>query len=162
MIDHRLNEYQNHVLEQLWHEQLGGCSHVFVEPYMDNFAITFQRSPRYFGSIYPMRAVLKDRRFKKSYNPEEVVNYFRVRNRLFRNRDVCSTCKKLKFYPNVYLLALQCDIDDLVNPLRSKSGNKLFYVFCKHHDILGFLDYDYFTEDDEDSSEDDGTYMKDV
>ena len=39
--------------------------------------------------------------------------------------------KRLSFSPD----------DELINPLRSKSGNKLFYVFFKHHDILDFLEY---------------------
>ena len=162
MINHNLDEYQNHVLHELWYNQFDGRSFVKVEEYLDNYSITFKVSPKYFGTIYPMRTILKDKQFKKFYNINEIIDYFRVRNKLYRNRDVCNTCKKLKFYPNVYLLALQCDIDDLINPLLSKSGNKLFYVFCKHHDILGFLEYDFFTEDGEDSSEDDGVYFKDV
>ena len=102
------------------------------------------------------------KQIQEYYDTEEVINYFRVRKRLYRNRCICGSCKKLKFFPNVYLLALQCDIDELINPLRSKSGNKLFYVFFKHHDILDFLEYDYFTEDDENSSKDDGIYTKDI
>lgn len=164
MIYHYLNEYQNYCVQRLLTEEFGGGNtSVKVEKYLDNFSITFRVSKKYFGSIYPIKSILKDKDFKKQYNIEEIINYYRIRNRFYKNNDVCETCKKLKFYPNVYLLALQCDLEDLINPCFSKSGNKLFYVFCKHNDILNFLEYDYFTDDpDSESSEEEGPYYNEI
>lgn len=165
MYYHYLDGYQNYCVQRLLTQEFGGGNAaVKVEKYFDNYSICFRASKKYFGTIYPIRAILKDRSFKKRYNVEEIINFYQVRNRFYKNKDVCETCKKLKFYPNVYILALQCDLEDLINPCFSKSGNKLFYVFCKHHDILNFLDYDYFTEDsDSDSSEDDsGPYFNEI
>ena len=59
-------------------------------------------------------------------------------NCLYKNNNVYETCKKLKLYPNVYFLTLQCDLEDLINPLFNKSGNNLFYANFKHHHILNF------------------------
>ena len=101
-----MDEYQNYVMDKLWNSQFGGMAKVNILEYNGNYAISFKTNKNYFGTIYPMRALIKDKTFKKSYDIDEIVNYFRCKNKLYKNIDVCNTCKKLKLYPNVYLLAL--------------------------------------------------------
>ena len=162
MIYHNMDEYQNYLFDQLWNRQFGGLAKVTVREFLGSYAISFHAKKNYFGTIYPMRCLLKIRAFRKQFDADELVKYFRCGNRFFNNYDVCPSCRKLKFYPNVYLLTMQCDLEDLLNPWGSKSGKELYFVFCKHHDILVFLEYDYFTEDEEDSSFDDGEYLKET
>ena len=107
MYYHYLDNYQNYCIQRLLTQQFGGgITSVKIEQYLDNYSITFRVSKKYFGTIYPIKAILKDKNFKKRYDVEEIINYFQIKSRFYRNRDVCETFKKLKFNPNVYILAL--------------------------------------------------------
>lgn len=148
MIVQGLDEFQKTLYLQLCWTVFGGISAVQCHQYEGSMSINFVLSKDYFGTFYPLRAVMKDKGFTRIYDVEKIINMYPGYRRFHINKDVCESCKKIKYYPNVYLLTLKCDINDI-----KTRGKKMFFVFCKHNSIINFLKYDYTMFCDSSSSE---------
>lgn len=107
------------------------CKKINGKPYID-----FRFDNKYFGCIYPFNIVFYYDEIKKKNEIENLINY--NYGTVTKNDDVCNTCKKLKFYPDIFLMTLYGNINNFIN-----GKNVVIFVFCKHYNIIDFLEFDY-------------------
>ena len=149
MIYQDINEYLYTMYTELTTDKFSK-SDVLIKKYYNNYFIDFKFSKKYYGGIYPMSEVKRDKEFCKKYDILYLINFDIVfKKKIVKNFDVCESCKKIKFYPNIFLMTLYSKIDDFK---RFTKHDKIMYVFCKHHSMIDFLEFDYIMKNSETSS----------
>lgn len=149
MIYQDINEYLYVMYKELITEKFS-TSDVILKKYYNNYFIDFKFSKKYYGGIYPMSEVKRDKDFCKKYDILYLINIdIAFKKKIVKNFDVCENCKKIKFYPNIFLMTLYSKIDDFK---KFTKHNKIMYIFCKHHSMINFLIFDYNIKNSESSS----------
>lgn len=123
---------------------------VRIDKFKNGDKLYFMFDKKYYGEIIPIRFLLKDKTFNEKFNPINLIYSFKRGKRYIKNKSVCESCKKIKYYPNVYFMTLYCTLDEMFDTNIKK--DKVHFTFCKHENMVDFLNKDYNIHNSESSS----------